>query len=206
MRCATAIQHIGPARGARFAQYTVEFGPGGLLAPAFDQRFAYVLDGEIQAGPTTLAVGDFIYSPPSAQLELTASASARVAIIEKPYQPLPGFELPASFIGSASRLADVPLLGSPTLTVQTLLPAEPGFDFAINILTYQPGAALPMVEMHVMEHGLLMLSGGGIYRLSASWYPVQAGDFIWMAPYCPQWFGALGDQPARYLIYKDWNR
>ena len=38
------------------------------------------------------------------------------------------------------------------------------------------------------------------------WYPVTAGDFIWMAPYCPQWFGAIGKQPAKYLIYKDFNR
>ncbi len=73
-------------------------------------------------------------------------------------------------------------------------------------MTYQPGAALPMVEIHVMEHGLLMLAGGGIYRLGDYWYPVTAGDFIWMAPYCPQWFGALGKTPAKYLIYKDWNR
>ena len=57
-----------------------------------------------------------------------------------------------------------------------------------------------------MEHGLLMLAGGGIYRLGDRWYPVTAGDFIWMAPYCPQWFGALGKTPAKYLIYKDWNR
>jgi (S)-ureidoglycine aminohydrolase len=27
-----------------------------------------------------------------------------------------------------------------------------------------------------------------------------------MAPYCPQWFGAIGKQPAKYLIYKDFNR
>jgi (S)-ureidoglycine aminohydrolase len=73
-------------------------------------------------------------------------------------------------------------------------------------MTYEPGASLPMVEIHVMEHGLLMLDGGGIYRLGDSWYPVTRGDFIWMAPYCPQWFGALGKKPARYLIYKDWNR
>ena len=32
-------------------------------------------------------------------------------------------------------------------------------------MTYDPGAALSMVEIHVMEHGLLMLEGGGIYRL-----------------------------------------
>ena len=61
-------------------------------------------------------------------------------------------------------------------------------------------------EIHYMEHGLLMLEGGGIYRLGEHWYPVTAGDFIWMAPYCPQWFGALGKTPAKYLIYKDWNR
>jgi (S)-ureidoglycine aminohydrolase len=63
-----------------------------------------------------------------------------------------------------------------------------------------------MVEMHIMEHGLLMIEGGGIYRLGDSWYPVTAGDFIWMAPWCPQWFGAIGKAPAKYLIYKDWNR
>jgi (S)-ureidoglycine aminohydrolase len=27
-----------------------------------------------------------------------------------------------------------------------------------------------------------------------------------MGPYCPQWFGALGKQPAKYLLYKDWRR
>jgi (S)-ureidoglycine aminohydrolase len=63
-----------------------------------------------------------------------------------------------------------------------------------------------MVEIHVMEHGLMMLEGGGIYRLGEKWYPATAGDFIWMAPYCPQWFGAIGKRPAKYLIYKDWNR
>ena len=51
-----------------------------------------------------------------------------------------------------------------------------------------------------------MLEGGGIYRLGDSWYPVTAGDFIWMGPWCPQWFGAIGKAPAKYLIYKDWNR
>ena len=76
----------------------------------------------------------------------------------------------------------------------------------VNTMTFQPGASLHMVEMHVMEHGLLILEGGGIYRLGDKWYPVTAGDFIWMAPYCPQWFGALGEKPAKYLIYKDWNR
>jgi (S)-ureidoglycine aminohydrolase len=87
-----------------------------------------------------------------------------------------------------------------------LLPDVPAFDLAMNIFTYQPGATLPFVETHIMEHGLLMLAGQGVYRLEDSWYPVAAGDAIWMAPYCPQWFVAMGKQPASYLYYKDVNR
>ena len=74
---------------------------------------------------------------------------------------------------------------------------------AVNTMTFQPGAALAMVEIHVMEHGLLMLEGGGIYRLGDRWYPVTAGDFIYMAPYCPQGFVADAKQGAEYLLYKD---
>ena len=96
--------------------------------------------------------------------------------------------------------------GDPDLQVSVLMPEDPTFDFAVNTMTYAPGASLSMVEMHVMEHGLVMLEGGGIYRLGDRWYPVSAGDFIWMAPYCPQWFGAIGKKPAKYLVYKDWNR
>jgi (S)-ureidoglycine aminohydrolase len=104
------------------------------------------------------------------------------------------------------RVASHPLDDDPALQVKCLLPDEMSFDFAVNTMVYQPGAALSMVEMHVMEHGLIMLEGGGIYRLGDSWYPVTAGDFIWMGPWCPQWFGAIGKVPAKYLIYKDWNR
>jgi (S)-ureidoglycine aminohydrolase len=77
---------------------------------------------------------------------------------------------------------------------------------AVNIFTYRPGATLPFVETHIMEHGLLMLSGMGVYRLGDDWHPVRAGDVIWMAPYCPQWFVAMGDEPASYLYYKNINR
>jgi (S)-ureidoglycine aminohydrolase len=137
---------------------------------------------------------------------LSASIASRAVVIEKPYQPLEGFSVPASFNGHEDSIVPQPLMGDPNLQVKCLFPRGAEFDFAVNIMTYQPGAALPMVEIHVMEHGLLMLEGGGIYRLNDSWYPVTAGDFIWMAPYCPQWFGALGAVPAKYLIYKDWNR
>jgi (S)-ureidoglycine aminohydrolase len=202
MKKATAIVHAAPALGAGFTQYTAEFEPGGALGPASGQRFVYVLEGELTADRKTLAVGDFAYRPSSVR----APCKARAAVIEKPYQALGRVREPARFTGRESAIAGRRLLDDPAIEVRCLLPDDFAFDFAVNTMTYQPGASLPLVEIHVMEHGLVMLSGGGIYRLGDDWYPVTEGDFIWMGPYCPQWFGALGKVPAKYLIYKDWNR
>jgi len=210
MNNATAIVHVSPAIGARFTEYTAEFESGGTYATLSDaQRFVYVIEGEMLIKAETeehrLLPGDYCYLAPSNPVCLEALSMARLAIIEKPYQALDRTP-PRILIGRESKVTGRPLMGDEALTVHVLLPDDFAFDFAVNTMTFEPGAALGLVEIHVMEHGLLMLAGGGVYRLGENWYPVSAGDFIWMAPYCPQWFGALGKKPAKYLIYKDWNR
>jgi (S)-ureidoglycine aminohydrolase len=77
---------------------------------------------------------------------------------------------------------------------------------AVNLFTFQPGATLPLVEVHVMEHGLLLLDGAGVYRLGDHYYPITAGDVLWMAAYCPQWWVAMGKSPSTYLYYKNIHR
>lgn len=207
---ATAIVHAGPALSAGFTQYTVELEAGGSLGPAPSQRFVYVLEGELtvksSGGSSSLQPGHYAYLPPGCDANLSSDLPARATVIEKEYLAIAGKNVPDFLIGREDSVPSKPLLGDPAIAVRGLVPDDATFDFAVNTLTFQPGAALPMVEIHVMEHGLLMLAGGGIYRLGESWYPVTAGDFIWMAPYCPQWFGAIGKSPAKYLIYKDWNR
>jgi (S)-ureidoglycine aminohydrolase len=204
------IVHAAPQLGAGFTQMTAEFAAGGAFGPAPAQRFLYVLEGELQlhtdAGDHRLAERGFAYLPEGAPHTVRSIVKARAVLIEKPYEPHDGAPSPEITVGNESAIADVPLMGDPALCVRSLMPDGPAYDFAVNTMTYDPGAALSMVEIHVMEHGLLMLEGGGIYRLGDSWYPVQAGDFIWMAPYCPQWFGGIGKRPAKYLIYKDWRR
>ena len=69
-------------------------------------------------------------------------------------------------------------MGDEDALLQVLLPDTAGFDLAVNRFRFQPGAALPLVEIHVMEHGLIMLEGQGVYRLGDAWYPVRAGDVI----------------------------
>ena len=206
------IVHIAPQLGARFSQITAEFAAEGTLGPAPAQRFLYVIEGELIL--TTggkghiLAPGGFAFLPQGTPHTVRALVKSRAAIIEKPYDRLAADkdQVPQIVVGNESGIQPVALMGDESLRVRSLMPDIPAYDFAVNTMTYDPGAALSMVEVHVMEHGLLMLEGGGIYRLGDSWYPVEAGDFIWMAAYCPQWFGALGKHPAKYLIYKDWRR
>ncbi|HKA01300.1 MAG TPA: (S)-ureidoglycine aminohydrolase [Candidatus Solibacter sp.] len=210
MTKAVAIIHVSPAIGAAFTQFTAEFEPNGQLGPTSAQRFLYLLEGsielEVSGKQQALAPRGFAYIPEGLSHKVTAKAGSRVAVVEKPYQRLDSAAAPELIVSSEDAVASLALNNDPDLQVRCLLPDHPSYDFAVNTMSYQPGAALSMVEMHIMEHGLLMLEGGGIYRLGDSWYPTTAGDFIWMGPWCPQWFGAIGKKPAKYLIYKDWNR
>lgn len=210
MRDCTAIVHAGPAMGAAFTEYTAEFEPGGELGSTSAQRFLYVIEGqlhvELDGKRSDLGARGYAYFPEGSPHKVTASKASQVAVIEKSYRKLDVVPPPRPIIASEDAVSAQALNDDPDLQVRCLLPDEFSFDFAVNTMVYRPGAALSQVEMHVMEHGLIMLEGGGIYRLGDSWYPVTAGDFIWMAPWCPQWFGAIGKVPAKYLIYKDWNR
>ena len=209
---ATCITHIAPVIGAGFTQFTVEAGANATFGPAaaYASRFVYVLEGEVALNigrkKHRLGPGGYAYLPPECAHALGSARPARAMLIEKHYQTLPGVDLPEPIVGHAAKVTPNALNGDPALQVRLLLPDHPGFDFAVNTMTFDPGAHLSLVEVHSMEHGLTMLEGGGIYRLGDAHYAVQAGDVIYMAPYCPQWFGALGKTKSVYLIYKDWNR
>jgi (S)-ureidoglycine aminohydrolase len=214
MKACSAVVHINPALGARFTQYTAEFEAGGELGGIAAQRFVFVIAGivklEVEGKSKKMSANGYAYLPEGLPHRLTAIKASRVAVIEKRYEAVAGIHPPSLIISNEDAVSSHPLGEDPGLQVKCLLPDLPpdamSYDFAVNTMVYQPGAALSMVEMHVMEHGLIMLEGGGIYRLGDSWYPVTAGDFIWMGAWCPQWFGAIGKVPAKYLIYKDWNR
>jgi (S)-ureidoglycine aminohydrolase len=210
MKNASAVVHIGPALGAAFTEYTAEFEPKGELGNTPAQRFIYVMEGvvtlEAKGKRHELGARGYAYLPEDFSHKIVAKEKSRAAVVEKHYEQIDRVAPPRLIVSSEDSISPHALDGDSDLQVRCLLPDEPPFDFAVNSMVYQPGAALSIVEMHVMEHGLLMLEGGGIYRLGDSWYPVRAGDFIWMGPWCPQWFGAIGKVPAKYLIYKNWNR
>ncbi|KAL0295901.1 UNVERIFIED_CONTAM: (S)-ureidoglycine aminohydrolase [Sesamum angustifolium] len=152
--------------------------------------FLFVLWGEVTLADTSglkhkLEVDSYAYLPPNAEHSVQSDASATLVIFERRYDYLENHTT-EQIIGSTNKQ---PLLETPgeVFELRKLLPTSLPYDFNIHIMDFQPGEFLNVKEVHYNQHGLLLLEGQGIYRLGDSWYPIQAGDTIWMAPFVPQW-------------------
>ena len=201
-----------PAMGARFAQYLLEVAAGGGSEQALRedvQMFLYVLEGQgelsLNGRSHTLGPGGFAYGKPGSRFTLRAKSALRLLWLKKVHVPF-GSSRPADLVGEDAKVRGETYMGIDGLLLKTLLPADLAFDMAMNIFTFPPGYSLPVIETHVMEHGLYFLQGQGLYYLGDTWSEVTAGDFIWMGPYVPQSFYATGSTPSRYIYYKDVHR
>jgi len=206
---------INEAMGAKFCQLLITLERKGRLKGKTEnsQIFFYVMEGSCQVKTKNkkakLKKGSYVYLPIGEEYTFDkAKANTKILTFHKIYEPLEGYPIPDTIISHDSEIKQTIYCDDPDLLMQNLLPDQDNisFDMAVNIFTYNPGANLPFVETHIMEHGLIYLAGQGIYRLADKWYPIKKGDSIWMAPYCPQWFGALGKEPAAYIYYKNINR
>jgi (S)-ureidoglycine aminohydrolase len=211
---AVVVVNISPVIvGARFTQLDVTLNQDGSGEgnTGGNQYVIYVLAGEgtlgLEARRHRLEAGSYVYLPPGQDLQIKNSGERmKLLLFQKKYLSLKDVTPATAIIGHERDVKGQPFLGNEDARLQVLLPDHPAFDLAVNIFTYQPGATLPFVETHIMEHGLLMLAGQGVYRLDTDYHPVRAGDVTWMASYCPQWFVAMGRTPASYIYYKDVNR
>jgi (S)-ureidoglycine aminohydrolase len=197
---------------ARLGEYVlaIEAG-GGTSAPvaAGFEDFLYVLGGDVPVRADGiefgLRAGGWCYLPPDMSFELEAGdgGPAEVLWIKRRLEPWPGLDAPEARSGQRDDepFEDTPV---PGLRRRELLdPTDPRLDFNMSLLAFDAGVGLAQVEIHDEEHGLYMTAGGGRYHLDGANHDVEAGDFIYMAPYCPQSFVAAADSPAEYLLYKD---
>jgi (S)-ureidoglycine aminohydrolase len=171
--------------------------------PEGAERFVFVLDGQLEAEAggesISLHADMFLYLPAHAPHQLSSTSGAGLLLFER-----------RCALGQQSTVLSGRVASQPVLPVEgevfllrKLLPAGAAHDFNVHVMDFAPGQFLNVKEVHYNQHGLLLLAGQGVYRLGDSWYPVQAGDAIWMAPYVVQWYAALGERPSRYILYKD---
>ncbi|TVR90550.1 MAG: hypothetical protein EA428_08255 [Spirochaetaceae bacterium] len=187
----------GGAGGAGAAAGTA--GDGGAEAAA-----ATSANGE--ATTTAFGPGSYALVPPSVGYRLKASSATQLLLLRKRYEPAPGIAEFAPLIGCELDVPGEVYMDDPGAALQTLIPEDFAYDMAMNIFTFQVGHSLPVTETHIMEHGLYVLDGKGVYYLDDSWMEVEKTDFIWMGPFCPQSYYATGLSPTRYIYYKNVNR
>jgi (S)-ureidoglycine aminohydrolase len=204
---------INNSMGAQFTQTLITANENCELTSRTrdSQIFFYLIKGaaKITIGDnhTLLTGGHFAYVPVNTDYHIREiKEGSQFITFHKEYEPLEGHVTPHIVFGDAAEIKGNAFMNDDALQLQLLLPDHLSFDMAVNIFTYESGGHLPFVETHVMEHGLTFLQGQGVYRLADKWYPVQKGDHIWMAPYCQQWFTAMGKEKAVYIYYKNVNR
>ena len=201
-----------------FSQYIVEVEPGGGSArPEPDpgaEGALFVTGGALEItlnGQThAVAEGGFAFLPAGSgwRVRNPGPGTATFHWLRKRFEPVDGVPPPDPVFARDQDLSPVsmPDTDGRWATTRFIDPADVRYDMHVNIVTFAPGAVIPFVETHVMEHGLYVLQGKGVYRLNGDWVEVEAGDFMWLRAFCPQACYAGGPEPFRYLLYKDVNR
>jgi (S)-ureidoglycine aminohydrolase len=201
-----------------FSQYIVEVAPGGGSdKPEPDAEAEGVLF--VVSGTVTLTVGcnshrmasgGYAFLPPGSNWTLRNEDKVPATFhwIRKAYQVVPDIAVPEAFVTNEADIAPVPMPDTDGrwATTRFVDPLDVRHDMHVNIVTFEPGAVIPFLETHVMEHGLYVLEGKAVYRLNRDWVEVEAGDFMWLRAFCPQACYAGGPGRFRYLLYKDANR
>ncbi|MBE0453205.1 bifunctional allantoicase/(S)-ureidoglycine aminohydrolase [Roseovarius autotrophicus] len=201
-----------------FSHYIMEVQPGGGSdrpeSDAQAEGVLFVVEGEaaLKLGGTThrLTPGGYAYLP-AAQgwtLHNRGDETLRFHWLRKAYEPVEGLGAPAPLILNENDIAPTPMPGTEGkwATTRFVDPADLRHDMHVTIVTLEPGAVIPFLETHVMEHGLYVLEGKAVYRLNRDWVEVEAGDYMWLRAFCPQACYAGGPGRFRYLLYKDVNR
>jgi (S)-ureidoglycine aminohydrolase len=185
---------------------------GGSAKPILEDRehYLYVVEGEmdllLDGKKYHMIDGGYCWLPPNRAFEFKncSAGISRIVWLRRKYIPIEGVAVPDPIIANER---ETPSFPEDTYLEQHPIPYEnPAFDMAFNILTFKPGVYFGFVESHIMEHALYMLEGRAVYWLNGEFIEVEKDDFIYMAPYCPQFVYATGWEKLRYMVYKDVNR
>jgi (S)-ureidoglycine aminohydrolase len=201
-----------------FAWYVVELGREGRSErPEPDpgaEAVLLVVDGTLRLTISGIAhvlgPGGYAFLPPGTSWSAAngGDGTATFHWIRKAYERVDGVEVPEAFVTNEAEVAATPMPGTDgSWSTQRFVGIDDvRHDMQVNIVNFEPGGSIPFPETHVMEHGLYVLEGKGMYLLNSDWVEVQAGDFMWLRAFCPQACYAGGPGRFRYLLYKDVHR
>nr|WP_295470129.1 bifunctional allantoicase/(S)-ureidoglycine aminohydrolase [Mesorhizobium sp.] len=201
-----------------FTQYVMDVSPGGGSdrpePDAGAEGVLFLMDGEltvtVDGAAHRMLKGGWAFLPPGSgwTVRNTGTVPARFHWIRKLYEQVDGIDIPGPLFFNDQDVVPLSMPGTAGkwATTRFVDPEDLRYDMHVNIVTFEPGAVIPFMETHVMEHGLYVLEGKAVYKLNQDWVEVEAGDFMWLRAFCPQACYAGGPGKFRYLLYKDVNR
>lgn len=204
-----------PKMGAGFVQYLVHAAEGGKTETPFgagkaEESFLYVVEGtvkvSINGNSYDMKAGGYGFAPAGVGIEFeNLGEEATILLYKQKYIPLEGH---SAYVvtGNVNDIDFVIYDEMENVYIKDLLPTELGFDMNMHILSFEPGASHSIVETHVQEHGMYILSGEGMYLLDETWMGIKKDDFVWFGAYCPQCSYGVGREPFTYIYSKDCNR
>jgi quercetin dioxygenase-like cupin family protein len=103
---------------------------------------------------------------------------------------------------SVKHAADVEtkvVLGSHTkTTIQVLISAEEGPNFALRRFSMEPGGGMPM-HTNTVEHEQYVLRGQARIGIAGQTYEVRAGDVVFIPEGVPHFYENNGSEPFEFL-------
>ena len=201
-----------------FTQYVMDVSPGGGSdrpePDAEAEGVIFLMDGEltvtVDGAAHRMLKGGWAFLPPGSgwTLRNTGTVPAKFHWIRKIYEKVDGIDVPPLQFSHDQDVVPLSMPGTAGkwATTRFVDPEDLRHDMHVNIVTFEPGAIIPFMETHVMEHGLYVREGKAVYKLNQDWVEVEAGDFMWLRAFCPQACYAGGPGKFRYLLYKDVNR
>ena len=141
-----------------FSQYVVEVTPGGGSdTPETDagaEAVLFVVEGspQLTVGGQAhgLEPGSYAYLPAGTSWTLhnRGDAPARFHWIRKAYQSVPGIEPPEAFVTNERDIEPIPMpdTGGAWTTTHFVEQTDMRHDMHVNIVTFEPGGAIPFTE------------------------------------------------------------
>ena len=83
-------------------------------------------------------------------------------------------------------------------TIQVLIPAQEGPNFAMRRFLMEPGGGMPN-HTNTVEHEQYVLAGQARIGIGGEEYLVKAGDVIFIPAGVPHWYLNIGEENFEFL-------
>jgi quercetin dioxygenase-like cupin family protein len=98
----------------------------------------------------------------------------------------------------ANEVPEIVVTAGVDTTIQVLISAEEGPNFALRRFIMKPGGGMPL-HTNTVEHEQYVLRGQAQIGIDGQDYTVKSGDVVFIPAGAPHYYQNTGDEPFEFL-------